>query len=112
MKRSRGTTYFATGDILRIVKEIRQVVESNEYPTENTRREVLEKRYPEFATRHAHLFTMACETNFDMDRLEFMLNLRDKVENKKVTFEDASKTVGQVMFDSYIKDKVPPPPSQ
>jgi hypothetical protein len=111
MKRSQGTSYYTTDDILRIVNEIRAYVDAGTTPNETRRRQVLEKMYPEFAMRHAHLFTMVCEENFDMDRLQFMLSLRDQVEKKEVSFEDASKTVGEVMFNAYVKDKIKPPPA-
>jgi hypothetical protein len=99
--RDGGASKLLSTEIVTIIKDIRAIS-----GTEKQRQDTGAKRYPEFAEHYPHLFKLACEPAFDMSRLEYMLNLRDSVNNQKVTFEDASKEVGQVMFDTYIKDKI------
>lgn len=73
---------------------------------EHTRQQVFEKKYSKFAVAYPFLFKMACEETFDYDRFKYMLELRDKIDASKVSFEDASKEVGQRMFDTYVKHNV------
>ena len=71
------------------------------------------REYPTFQKRMPMLFDMACEPNFDMNRLRYMLSLRTKVRENKTSIDAASKEVGQKLFNIYVKDKVqtqPPPP--
>lgn len=107
MKRSRGTTHFTSEEIMRIVDDIRSCIDGGMVAGgENARRQQFEKKYPEFADRHRHLFDMVCEDEFDRDRLKYMLAMRDSIEKNKISFEDASKEVGQKMFDVYVKPKI------
>lgn len=91
----------SSDEIMTIIKDIRSMS-----GTEKNRFDASTKKYPDFADKYPHLLKMACETTFDISRLEYMLNLRDSIDRKKVTFEDASKEIGQVMFDAYVRDKI------
>jgi hypothetical protein len=46
------------------------------------------------------------EDNFDMDKLKYMLDMMRDMGEKKTTFENASKEVGQRFADEYIKPLV------
>lgn len=105
MKRSRDNELFTKTDIMNIIREIREFKGN-----EKQKRDVFEKKYYEFALSHPHLFKMSCEDTFDMQRLEYMLALKESIDKKEVTFEDASKHFGQMMYDVYIKDKIPSAP--
>ena len=95
-----------SNELLQIVKEI------NAYKGNyKMRKSVFSKKYPEFVKRYEHLFEMACEDGFDFERFLYMLNLRDKITTKATTLEAASVEVGQKMFDVYIKDNLPPVPT-
>lgn len=109
MKRPQNTEHFTNKDILDIINDIRRHYARC---SQEDRELAFEKKYPEFTRQHPHLCRMASEDNFDMDLLMLMLNLRESIDKQEVTFEDASKTVGQVMFDTYIKDKIPAAPPQ
>lgn len=109
MKRQRekdDDDQLPSNEILEIVKEI------NAYEGNcTTRQSVFSKKYPFFAKRYEHLFAMACEDGFDFERFVYMLNLRDEVTSHKKTLEAASIEVGQKMFDVYIKNNLPPVPT-
>jgi hypothetical protein len=95
--------------ILEIAKEIQDYTDGG--PA--TKKDVFEKKYPEFAKNYHMLFAMLCENGngFDMTMLQYMLNLRDKIDTDKVSFDNASKEVGQKMFDIYVKPNVPKTPT-
>lgn len=94
-------TVMMSSDIIRIVRDIvntssmlRSVADSKDIHT---------NKYPEFAKAFPVLFTSACEPNFDFVRFMYMMNMRDKIFNQATTVEDASKEVGQALFDEYVK---------
>jgi len=87
-----------TSEIRKIVKEI------TESKLPNKERLILfEKKYPDFAKQFDVLLKMACAPEFDMNRFNYMMDMRDKVINKIETEESASVKVGQDLFDEYVK---------
>ena len=93
-------------EIIRIVKEIQ-----NSKLSVQSRQTFFRKKYNKFAERYSSLFEMACRPDLEMDKLEYMIRLRDRVNSGKTTLENASKNVGQRMFDEYVKPLVNEPPS-
>lgn len=61
------------------------------------------KKYHDFAEMYPALFEMACTPNFDISKLLYMLELREKVMQNETTVDDASKEVGQSLFNEYVK---------
>lgn len=101
-KRSRNADEELSSDeILTIVRDIMTAP-----LTVKDKARVYRTKYPEFAERYEHLFNMACEPNFEFEKLEYMIRLREKVNTGRMTFENASKQVGQKMFDEYVKPMV------
>lgn len=104
MKRTREDTtdHISTQEIQKIVLEI-ACAAGTPKEKENTFR----RRYPEFAERYPALFEMVCLPTFDMAKLQYMLQLREQVMQKERTIDDASKEVGQSLFDEYVKPVLP-----
>lgn len=102
-KRSREEALdgLSNEEILSIVREI---VTSN--GTTKEKMKTFSKSHPSFAERYPALLEMACAPNFDMQRLEYMLNLRGQIQSKARTVEDASIEVGQVLFNEYVKPNI------
>jgi hypothetical protein len=101
-KRQRiGPDGLSSAEIMNIIHEIRAFEGS---PKDRT--ETFERKYPDFAKHYNHLFDMACQTTFDMEKLEYMIAMRDRVRAGGVSVEDASKEVGQKFFDIYVKPKI------
>ncbi len=101
-KRSRDEEQkLPTDQILNIVTDI-----CNFKGSPNNKKEHFEKKYPDFVSNYVALFDLACQPNFDMNRLKYMLNLKDKIDEQKVSFDAASREVGQRMFNVYVKDVV------
>lgn len=65
-----------------------------------------ERKYPAFVERYPFLFALACAPDFDAHRFNYMMSLREQVQSRDRTAEDASKEVGQVLFDEYVKPMV------
>lgn len=105
LKRSRedaglGTQY-SSEEIVQIVRTIKEYNGSSKEKNRHFRKSV-----PEFAENYPSLFQMACEKDFDMHRLEFMLSMRDNVATNRISQHQASVRVGENLFTEYVKPLV------
>lgn len=91
----------SSSEIMRIVSEMQ-----HSRLSEEQRKNFYSKRYVKFAERYRILFEMACRPDIDMQKLEYMLTMRERVLKGKVSIDNASKHVGQTMFDEYVKPLV------
>jgi hypothetical protein len=92
-------------EIVRIIKEILEKKKNGLYKDKNEmdRYEAFKKDYEFFANRYPMLFELVLRNdNFNWDNLYYMLGMRNKIIEDKMTAENASKQVGQVWFDKYV----------
>lgn len=74
--------------------------------THEDKEKFFEEKYSTFKTKYPQLYKMACnDKDFDMANLNYMLNILSSVHKK--SSNDADVLVGQMLFDKYVKDKVP-----
>lgn len=66
------------------------------------------EQHTEFFTAYPTLAKLVSEDpyNFDMNRLLEMLNLKDRVANKEISYSDASTGLGVKYYDEYVKDDI------
>lgn len=88
-------------EILEIVRAIRQKPGSVK-----VKKEWAMRTHPDFCERYEVLLNMACEEAFDMGRLEYMIRMREAIQQKVVTLDSASAHVGQALFDEYVRPKM------
>lgn len=81
--------------VLVIAKKIHQS------PVEN-KSEYFADVYSNFKKKFPMLYEMACSEHFDINHLEYMIRSAKNVNAGQVTHEDASKQVGQTMFDHFV----------
>ena len=93
--------HMSTEEIINIVEKIAHYKGSSK-----DKQRVFRKSYPDFAEKYPVLFEMSAQDDFDVNRLKYMLSLRSRVEQSKLSQYDASARVGQMLFDSYVKDKI------
>ena len=91
----------STEEIIEIVQKIAHYKGSSK-----DKQRVYRNIYPEFVEKYPVLFEMSTKDDFDVNRLKYMLSLRERVEQSKLSQHDASARVGQMLFDSYVKDKI------
>lgn len=65
------------------------------------------KKYPEFSERYPFLFDMVCAEYFDEGRFKYMMDMKTAIDNGKMNTEQASRKVGQSLYNDYVADKVP-----
>lgn len=74
------------------------------FKNENDKFEKLKNEFPKFAERYLMLFEMVIrDGDFDWNSFNYMIKMRNKIIDNKMTAEEASKKVGQDWYDKYIK---------
>ena len=91
----------SSDEIIDIVEKIAQYKGSSK-----DKQRVFRKTYPDFVEKYPVLFEMSTQEGFDINRLKYMLSLRSRVEQSNLSQYDASARVGQMLYDSYVKDKI------
>ena len=68
----------------------------------------IKNKFNDFSVRYPGLFNLILNdpNNFEFERLIQMLNLKNSVENKTKSYENASKEIGQTYYDEFVKNKV------
>jgi len=88
-----------TNDIKKIVEEIHssKIVDKEGYFGE---------KYPDFKTANPVMFQVVCEGKMDLNRLNYMMSMLDQIKSSKITQDDASVEVGQMLYKEYVEPKV------
>lgn len=112
MKRNRkqnNTDFIVDGynslALIQLIKEIRDkynIKDLKESYTENdSEYKMIGDEYNFFKERYPFLFDMTLKPDMDMNRLEYMINLREQIVNNQTTFEKASQKIGTEMYNEY-----------
>ncbi len=68
------------------------------------REEHFGKLYPDLQQQYPFLFHKICtDPGMNLSTLEYMLQMRDALKSNNLDDKEASKQVGQAMFDSFVK---------
>jgi hypothetical protein len=90
-----------------LIKNINDIIKRKKeitYIDDNDKFEKLKNEFPSFAERYLMLFEMVIrDGDFDWNSFNYMINMRNKIINDKMTTEEASKKVGQDWYDKYVK---------
>lgn len=87
---------------MRIAKEIQASPLS-----EQERMKEFKNTYDDFFTKYPNLFEMCCKPNCNMQMLEYMMEMLEKVHGNDTSQDDASVKVGQMLFDTYVNPVLP-----
>ena len=69
--------------------------------------EHLASKFKNFSENKPFLFDMTIDYNkFDYDKLNKFLGVVKNIHEGKISTEDASKMVGQMQYDEYVKSKI------
>jgi hypothetical protein len=87
---------FDSETIIQIIKNIQS------YPaTKDERINVFTEKYSQFAEMYPVLFDMACAPNFDYEKFNYMMKIREQIANKNRTVEHASAEIGNIFYNMY-----------
>jgi len=87
-----------TETINAIVQDIQRSV-----PNKTQRLQFFAVKYAEFADQYPVLFDMCCNEEFDFDKFDYMMRIREQIAVKQRTIESASVEVGQKFYNMYMK---------
>jgi|SaaInl0LU_22_DNA_1037365.scaffolds.fasta_scaffold60142_1 hypothetical protein len=87
-----------------IDRVVRDIYESNILKKE--KKAFFKRKYDKFAEKFPTLFEMSLKDDFDLNRFQYMMNLKKSVEANNISQHDASVKVGKVLYDDYVKDKI------
>ena len=67
-----------------------------------------EEDFKEFSLNYPSLFNNIIDDpkNFDFDRLSFLLDMKEKIDNNTMSNEEATKVVGDHYYNEFVKDKI------
>lgn len=82
--------------ITRIITKIQESTEAN-------KEEVFGQQYPNFKEKYPVLFKCACDGRLDLNNLQFMLDVLERMETEGVSQYDASAEVGQMLYSKYVE---------
>jgi hypothetical protein len=91
-----------TDEIREKVKQFRIYLANPNNMSYEEKIKYLEFSEPFFLERYPMLFDMATRNDFDYNSLNYFLNMRDKIINDQISFENASKEVGQTWFNKHV----------
>lgn len=74
--------------------------------SEREKLEVYSKKYSDLYAMYPQLFKKACEPNFDVDKLVWMLNMLENVHSNGVSKHNADVCVGERLVNEHIKPKL------
>lgn len=85
--------------LLKLVNQIRS--ESKD----NNEKEQVDKYYS-FFKEYPALFWMARDKTMDLKRFEWMLSLKDKINNGELDKDETDKAIGLKMFKEYVEPNI------
>lgn len=91
--------------LFEIIQEMRNKYNIDKEDINVETKEKIEKEYNFFHSRYPFLFDMSLKKDMNFDTLKYMLSLRDNIVKNKISFDDASKKVGQDIYTQYQEKK-------
>jgi hypothetical protein len=95
---------YTSEKIIEVIKEVREKYNIDKNGITETYKKDYEEKYKFFIERYPFLSDMAVKKDINYDTLYYMLDLRNKIIDNTITFEDASKVIGNDMYDKYQKN--------
>lgn len=96
--------HMSNNEISTIIETISEGVKRSSLDNDK-KKEIFFDKYADFADKYPTLFDMCFDEKFDISKLRFMLDLRDRVNKKKLTQHDASVEVGKKLVDEFVRGK-------
>ena len=93
-------------EIRKCVTYIREYLQKKGKATLTERVEQLKIDQFSFYQRYPMLFEMSVSNEFSQDKLDYFLNMRDKIIDDQLSVEAASEEVGKEWFNRYVDPKL------
>lgn len=104
-KRSKQQPLTApTFDIMSQVEKMMKEVATSEVQQcvdDLQKNQLLKHQFPELYEQYKPIYIATLRQQMDLNMLKFMLSQRERIVNKETTEFNASKDIGQLLFDKY-----------
>lgn len=70
--------------------------------THPNKAEFFAEKYKNFLQKYPVLYVSLCKPDFDMNRLKYMMGIMNDVNTTDRTMDDATKMIGQQLFDEFV----------
>lgn len=84
-------------------ESIRRIIKRITESTVENKEEYFGQMYPNFKEKYPVLFQKVCDGDLDINNLNYMLGLLEKIENENLSQFDASANVGQMLYARYVE---------
>lgn len=64
--------------------------------------------HPDFCRKYPKLVDKVMEPDMNNEQLSYIMSMFESVQQRNITFEDASKTIGKAMFDKFVAPDLSP----
>jgi len=92
--------------ILKCINEIEATTKSRKYKRDQKNGVnvfgLLREKYSDFANNYPTLFTMAAEGEVDKDRLNAMLSMLGRIQDKQISEQEASQKISSVLLGDFV----------
>jgi len=76
------------------------------YKSNDEKHKFYEHKYQTLSDKYKMIIKKACEPDFDVQKLLWMIDMRYQIDKKELTTHEASIEVGKNLVDEYIKPKL------
>jgi hypothetical protein len=92
-----------------IIAELKQNANPNIPEQPYTFQQTMKTQFESFAEQYPTLFQLMCRDpfHFERDRLIQMLQMRNRVYKKELSYDQASKKVGKQYYEEFVKPTIP-----
>ncbi len=93
-------TFDVMGQVQKMMKEV-ETPEVQQCVDDLKKNELLKHKFPILHKKYMPIYIATLRRQMDLQMLKFMLSKRNMIVKKKTTEFDASKEVGQILYDKY-----------
>ena len=91
-------------NLLKVVEEICHC--THDFDDVKGKFDYYSSNYPNLFTTYPTALKKACETNFDLEKFKWMMNMQKSVQNNQISQHNASIEVGERLVDEHVKPKL------
>lgn len=86
-----------------ILNNVKEICDLKKKHNDKELKKILDEKYKDFINRYKSIYQMCLSGEMDIKRLEFMLNMMEKVKKNEMSEYDASVKVGTKLVDEIVK---------
>ena len=93
-------------DKKQILNSVKEICDLKKKHNDEEFKKIINEEYKDFISRYKSIYQMCLSGEMDIKRLEFMLNMMDKVKKNEMSEYDASVKVDTKLVDELVKPSI------